>query len=166
MLVILSQATKPGIRTCNQIQYLGTVLYLYNILRQYGIFGVGDILLERLCDAVSDKVFRGRRPTQNFFSQYVAFQGGTLEFDKGRRSYKMVLASFHKKRLNAHHLSATAGFVNCHRQKCCYCWVFIWRKETKPATVTNREIMRSDAELAELPIVNVLDRLEGVVTPE
>ena len=34
-----------------------------------------SILLEHLCEVIGHRIFRGPRPTLNFFSQYAAFQG-------------------------------------------------------------------------------------------
>ena len=82
MLEILSQSTDYGLFLCNRSHYVGSLLHLYNCLRQVSAIAEETIILERLCDMMKQSVFKGRRPDRNFYSSYVLLLGGRLQFDR------------------------------------------------------------------------------------
>ena len=84
MLEILSQATDYGLLLCNRFQYVGAVLHLYNCLRQVGAIKKDEILLEKLCNLLEKVVFKGPKPDHNFYSRFIVFLGGKIEFDRSR----------------------------------------------------------------------------------
>ena len=87
MTRILARANLLGIYFCNIRQYIGVTLYLYNFLRQYDLIDEECILLEHLCDVMGHNIFRGPRPTLNFYSQYAAFQSLTYRSDPKSRTF-------------------------------------------------------------------------------
>lgn len=68
MTRILARATLLGIYLCNIRQYVGVTLHLYNYLRQYDLIDEECVLLEHLCNVMGHNIFRGPRPTLNFYS--------------------------------------------------------------------------------------------------
>ena len=94
---VLFQATDFGLFLCNRPQYVGSVLHLYNCLRQVGAINKETIILERLCNLMEQELFKGPRPDQNFYSNLLVLLGGRLEFDrkklrrkKGMQPYDML----------------------------------------------------------------------------
>ncbi len=85
MLSILSRAADCGVRLCNRGSDVGTVLHLYNFLRQFGYLETEDVLLERLCAVIGPAIFSGARPEQGFSSRYTLFLGGRLVFEGPRK---------------------------------------------------------------------------------
>ena len=49
MTRVLARATDLGTRFCKLMQYVGTTLHLYNLLRQIDIIEEESVLLEHLC---------------------------------------------------------------------------------------------------------------------
>ena len=97
MLEVLAEATDFGLILCIRFQYVGSVLHLYNCLRQVGAIDEEMIILERLCNLMEQAVFKGARPDRKFYSNFLVLVGGRLEFDrknlrrkKGIQPYDML----------------------------------------------------------------------------
>ena len=188
---IRSQATGLGLRLCNRMQYLGTVLHLYNMLRQYDAIDEETIVLEKLCTVVTQGVFSGSRPDCNFFARYAAFMGGRLSFDRSKRhkpnpngeicpccgdrakpsngadrNWRITMPKHCTKQLISHHISAFDGLHCCRFQHGCHCWPHVWHGLEKGKNVTAKQISQARDELSVHPCASILDHLEGVVGAE
>lgn len=96
MTSILARATSLGTKSCNESQYVGVVLHLYNLLRHFELIEEESVLLEHLCETIGHNIFRGPRPSTNFYSQCVALQGATLQFDKKTRKRQIGFSHIKK----------------------------------------------------------------------
>lgn len=188
---ILSRATGLGLRLCNRKQYLGTVLHVYNMLRQYDAINEETIVLEKLCTAIAQGVFSGSRPSCNFFAKYAAFMGGRLSFDRSKRhkpnpnnelcpccgdkikpwngadrNWRITMPKYSSSRLDSHHISAFGGLYECQFQYGCDCWPHVWHGLEEGKTVTEKQTSRAREELSVQPCASVLDHLERVVGAE
>lgn len=95
-----------GLRVFSYRNYLGSVLHVYNVLRQFT--GVESIpLLENLCTLFEDILFPGGRPSRNFKVCYVRYMGGRLRFKSHKTDHK---SGYHSMVIPAHTAKATAGF--------------------------------------------------------
>ena len=188
---ILSRATGLGIQLCNRNQYLGTVLHLYNMLRQYDAIDEEAILLEKLCVVVEQGVFSGSRPDCNFFAKYAAFMGGRLSFDRSKRqkrntdgefcaccgdriepsngadrNWRITMPKHYSKQLYSHDISTFDGLYCCNFRHGCHCWPHVWHGLKKGKNATDKQISQVRDELSAHPCASILDHLEGVVRAE
>ena len=166
MTRILAKATTLGILFCNIMQYVGVVLHLYNLLRQYGLIEEETVLLEHLCDVTGHNIFRGPRPTINFFSQYAAFQAMTYNFDHKSRTFAFGESNIHRRRFNSHSLSVMTGLNQCGCQPFCNRWGPVWRGIDKRSRLTNEGVEKTADQIASHPLVCVLEPLESIVRSE
>lgn len=186
---ILSRATDLGLRLCNRGQYLGTVLHLYNVLRQYDAIDEETILLEKLCAVVAQGVFSGSRPDCNFFAKYAVFQGGRICFDRSSkrhiqdeicsccgnkiepsigayRNWRIRMDKRSTKQLDSHDISSFHGLHRCSFLPGCHCWPHIWHGLSKGKNATDKQLSQVRDELSVHPCASILDHLEGVVGAE
>ena len=166
MTRILAKATTLGILFCNIMQYVGVVLHLYNFLRQYNLIEEENVLLEHLCDVLGHNIFRGPRPTLNFFSQYAAFQAMTYNFDHKSRTFAFGESKIHRRQFNSHSLSVMTGLNECGCQPFCNRWGPVWRGIDKRSRLTNEGVDKTADEIASHPLVCVLEPLESIVRSE
>ncbi|CAD6585577.1 MAG: hypothetical protein ASARMPREDX12_002061 [Alectoria sarmentosa] len=163
---ILSRATDLGLRLCNRMRFVGTVLHLYNMLRQHDAIEEETIILEKLCAVLAQGVFSGSRPDCNFFAKYAVFTGGRISFDRSKRhkpnpngeicpccgekidpsngadrNWRITIPKYSTKMLYSHDISAFDGLYGCH-------------------------FRHARDELSVHPCASVLDHLEGVVGAE
>ncbi len=95
-----------GLRLFSYRTYVGSVLHVYNVLRQFT--DLQSIpLLENLCDTFSDIIFPGGRPCRNFKACYIRSMGGRLRFNSHTSDHK---SGCHSMAIPAHTAKATAGF--------------------------------------------------------
>lgn len=190
---ILSRATGLGLRLCNRFQFLGTVLHLYNMLRQYDAIDEETIILEKLCAVVAHGVFSDSRPECNFFAKYAVFMGGRLSFDRSKRhksnpngarcaccgdkidpsngadrNWRITLPKQYEytKQLNSHDISTFDGLYSCQFRHACHCWPHVWHGLDKGKNVADKHISQVRDELSAHPCASILDHLEGVVGAE
>jgi hypothetical protein len=106
MLEMLETLFYYGLRLFSYRHYVGSVLHVYNVLRQ--VTGFQPIpLLEELCNTFNDILFPGGRPSRNFRACCVRYMGGRLQFnphasDHRSGSYQMAIP--------VHAAKAVAGF--------------------------------------------------------
>ena len=75
-----------GLRLLAYTSYVGTVVHIYNVLRQMNDFA-SIPLLDAYCDQdLSELFFPGGKPTKRFHTSYIRYQGGRLSFHKSRES--------------------------------------------------------------------------------
>lgn len=188
---ILSRATGLGLRLCNQKHYLGKVLHLYNMLRQYDATDEETVVLEKLCAALAQGVFSGSRPDCNFYAKFVVFTGGRLSFDRSKRhkpnfddeicpccgdkceprngadrNWRITMPKHYSEQLNSHDISAFDGLHICQFRHGCHCWPHVWHGLDKGKNVTEKQISQVRNELSVHPCASILDHLEGVVGAE
>lgn len=188
---ILSRATALGLRLCNRMRFLGTLLHVYNMLRQYGAIEEETIILENLCKVVAQGVFSGSRPDCNFFAKYAVFMGGRLSFDRSKRhkpnpngekcpccgdkidpsngadrNWRITIPNHYAKQLNSHDISAFDGLYCCRFQHGCHCWPHVWHGLDKGKNATDKQLSQARDELSVHPCASILDHLEGVVGVE
>ena len=166
MMRILDEATTLGILFCNVMQYVGVALHLYNLLRQYDLIEEETALLEHLCDVLGHNIFRGPRPTFNFFSQYAVFQAMTYNFDHKSRTFAFGESKFHLRRFNPHTLSVMTGLNACGCSPFCNRWGPVWRGIDKRSRLTNEGVDKTADDIASHPLVCVLEPLESIVRSE
>ena len=166
MTRILARATLIGTLFCNIWQYVGVVLHLYNLLRQYGLVKEETILLEHLCDVMGHTIFRGPRPTVNFFSKYAAFQAMTYKFDHKSRQFAFGESKTCVRQFGPHNLSVMTGLNDCCCRAFCHRWGLVWRGIDRRSRATNKGIERTAEQIASHPLVCVLDPLESIVRSE
>ena len=166
MTRILARATLIGTLFCNIWQYVGVVLHLYNLLRQYDLVKEESILLEHLCNVMGHTIFRGPRPTLNFFSQYAAFQAMTYKFDQKSRKFAFGESKTCIRQFGPHNLSVMAGLNDCGCRAFCHRWGLVWRGIDRRSRVTNDGIKRTAEQIASHPLVCVLEPLESIVRSE
>lgn len=188
---ILSRATGLGLRLCNRMRFVGTVLHLYNMLRQHDAIEEETIILEKLCAVLAQGVFSGSRPDCNFFAKYAVFTGGRISFDRSKRhrpnpngeicpccgekidpsngadrNWRITIPKYSTKLLYSHDISAFDGLYCCHFQHVCKCWPHVWHGLDRGKNVTDKQISQARDELSVHPCASVLDHLEGVVGAE
>lgn len=188
---ILSKAMALGLQLCDRMQYLGTVLHLYNMLRQYDAIDEETVVLEKLCTVVAQGVFSGSRPDCNFFAKYAASIGGRLSFDRSKRhkpnpngelcsscgdrhepsngadrNWRITMPKHSIRQLNSHRISTFHGLHDCQFQYECHCWPHVWHGLDKDKNVTEKQISQVRNELSVHPCASILDHLEGVVGAE
>lgn len=86
MLEMLWQATDYGLLL--GLEYVDSVLHLYNCLRQVGALSKESIILERLCNLLEQAVFERPRPDRKFYARFVVQRGGRLQLDRRRMHRK------------------------------------------------------------------------------
>lgn len=163
---ILARATNIGTLLCNRSQYVGIVLHMYNLLRQFHVIDTESVLLDNLCEVINHNIFRGPRPTRKFFSQYAAFSGAALEFDKKTRTHSMAIGSVLKRHLHPHRLSAFNGLNDCACKPRCNCWAPVWYGINAHHDISNKGVDKTAAQINSHPVVCVLEPLETVVRPQ
>ena len=95
-----------GLRLFSYRNYLGSILHVYNILKQFA--NAESIpLLENLCILFEDILFPGGRPARNFQACYVRYMGGRLQFKSHKKDHR---SGCHSIVIPAHTAKATAGF--------------------------------------------------------
>ena len=95
-----------GLRLFSYRNYVGSVIHVYNVLKQFT--GLESIpLLEESCRAFCDVLFPGGRPERNFKACYIRFMGGRLRFNSHASDHK---SGCHSMAIPAHTAKATAGF--------------------------------------------------------
>ena len=166
MTRILAKATDLGILFCNIWQYVGVVLHLYNLLRQYDLIDEETVLLEPLCDIMGHNIFRGPRPTLNFFSQYAAFQAMTYNFNHKSRTFAFGESKIRPRQFNEHTLSVMTGLNECGCQPFCNRWGPVWRGVDKRSRLNNEGVEKTADQIASHPLVCVLEPLESIVRSE
>ena len=166
MTRILARATLIGTLFCNIWQYVGVVLHLYNLLRQYGLVEEENVLLEHLCNVIGHTIFRGPRPTLKFFSKYAAFQAMTYKFDHKSRKFAFEESKTCVRKFGPHNLSVMTGLNDCGCRTFCHRWGLVWRGIDRRSRATNDGIKRTAEQIASHPLVCVLDPLESIVRSE
>lgn len=165
MTRILARATNIGTLFACIDQFVGVVLHLYNFLRQFDLINEESVLLENLCDVVGHCIFRGPRPTLNFWNHYAAFQGIARDFDKESRTYSVGVSKTKKKRLFPHGLSIMSGLNDCSFNPCCHRWDPVWWGSDKHRQVT-KAVQRTADKISAHPLVCALEPLESNIRPE
>lgn len=95
-----------GLRLFSYRHYVGSVVHVYHILREFT--GFRSIpLLEQIRDTFNDVLFPGGRPSRNFKSCCVRYMGGRLKFKPDSSDHK---SGSHHMVVPAHTAKATAGF--------------------------------------------------------
>ena len=166
MTRILARATLIGTLFCNIEQYLGVVLHLYNFLRQYDLVEEESILLEHLCNVMGHTIFRGPRPTNNFFSKYAAFQAMTYKFDHKSRKFAFGESKTCIRQFGPHNLSVMTGLNDCGCRAFCHRWTLVWLGTDRRSRATNDGIMRIAEQIASHPLICLLEPLESIVRSE
>ena len=96
-----------GLRLFSYRHYVGSVLHVYNILRE--CTGLQPIpLLENLCNAFSDILFPGGRPSHSFKACCFRYMGGRLRFNPHMSDHR---SGSHRMCIPARTAKATAGFA-------------------------------------------------------
>lgn len=95
-----------GLRLFSYRHYAGSVLHVYNILRECTGFQPIS-LLEQLCETFSDILFPGGRPTRSFKACCFRYMGGRLKFNPNASDHK---SGSHKFCIPARTAKATAGY--------------------------------------------------------
>ena len=95
-----------GLRLFSYRHYVGSVLHVYNALRQLTGFNCIP-LLEELCNTFNDILFPGGRPRRNFRGCCVRFMGGRLRFNPHASDHR---SGSHQMAIPAHAAKAAAGF--------------------------------------------------------
>ena len=166
MTRILARATHLGINFCNILQYVGVVLHLYNLLRQFDFIDEEAVLLESLCDAIGHNIFRAPRPTDGFFSKYAAFQKMTYRLDTKTKRHIFRDTKTRLSRMHPHSLSVMTGLNSCNFSRFCHRWGPVWRGIDKRSPISNNELQRTADQMAAHPLICMLEPLEAIVRPE
>ena len=82
MLGMLHQGAVLGMVLCSRRYYVAALLHMYKLLRRLGVVDKEAMLLENLCTALFQSVFKGQHPQQNLVTQFAFFAGGRLQFNK------------------------------------------------------------------------------------
>ncbi|KAL9595761.1 MAG: hypothetical protein Q9219_006259 [cf. Caloplaca sp. 3 TL-2023] len=93
-----------GLRLVTYRSYMGSVMHMYNVLRQLHDF-TSIPVLESLCEHLAELFFPGGRPKQKFKNCYVRYLGGRLRFHAKARHQN----GCHGLVIPAHAAKATAG---------------------------------------------------------
>lgn len=95
-----------GLRLFSYKHYVGSVLHVYNMLRE--LMNFQEIpLLEKLSMTFADILFPGGRPIRRFKASYMRFSGGRLRFNVKGSHHR---SGSHDMAIPAHAAKATAGF--------------------------------------------------------
>ena len=95
-----------GLRLFHYRNYVGSILHMYNVLRQFtGIVAIP--LLDQLCVTFDHVLFPGGRPNRNFKACYMRYLGGRLRFHSSTSAHKSGCHSFI---IPPHAARAAAGF--------------------------------------------------------
>lgn len=78
MVWMLSQANDYGMVLCNRFRHMGSVLHLYNWLRQLDLIEKNQVLLEKLCEMLQAQIFQGPPPKRDFFDKWADYVGDRL----------------------------------------------------------------------------------------
>jgi hypothetical protein len=111
MLEMLELLFYHGLRLFSYRHYVGSVLHIYNALRECTGFETIP-LLEQLCTSLGEILFPGGRPKRNFKACCFRYMGGRLRFNQHASDHK---SGSHKMCIPARTAEATAGF-NLHRE--------------------------------------------------
>lgn len=163
MTRILAGGTQLGLLFCNISQFVGVVLHLYNLLRQFDLSDEEDLLLEPLCDLTSHDIFRAPRPKDKFFSHYAAFQGMTYRQHQKTRAFFFGQSKFHERRIHPHSLSVMTGLNDCGFRIYCNQWRPVWCGIDKRSRLNNDGLERIAQQIDAHPLVCVLEPLESLV---
>lgn len=106
ILEMLESLFYYGLRLFSYRHFVGSVVHVYNILRECTNFQ-SIPLLETLCDKFSEILFPGGRPTRSFKACCFRYMGGRLRFDSHASDHK---SGAHKMWIPARTARATAGF--------------------------------------------------------
>ena len=106
ILEMLHALNYYGLRLAAYKSYVGSVVHIYNVLRQFA--GLGPVqVLEDLCNSFDDLFFPGGRPCRNFKACYLRYIGCRLRFHSKHGNHK---SGCHSLAIPAHTAKATAGF--------------------------------------------------------
>ena len=95
-----------GLRLVAYKSFMGSVVYIYNVLRQFA--GLGPVqVLEDLSSTLDDLFFPGGRPFRNFKASYLRYMGCRLRFHSKSSGHR---SGCHSLAIPAHTAKATAGF--------------------------------------------------------
>lgn len=94
-----------GLRLFSFKTYVGSVLQVYNILRQFTNMAAVP-LCDRLIETFAHALFPGGIPSRNFRTCYIRYLGGRLHFDNHKSKHR---SGCHSMAIPAHAASATAG---------------------------------------------------------
>ncbi|KAL8840318.1 MAG: hypothetical protein Q9170_001402 [Blastenia crenularia] len=94
-----------GLRLVAYRSYVGSVVHMYNVLRQLDDVEVIPVL-ESMCEGLEDLFFPGGRPKRTFRNCYVRYLGGRLRFHGQARHQN----GSHGLAIPVHTAKATAGF--------------------------------------------------------
>ncbi|KAL8933478.1 MAG: hypothetical protein Q9211_005759 [Gyalolechia sp. 1 TL-2023] len=101
-----------GLRLCAYRSYVGSVVHMYNVLRQ--LHDLAPIpVLEALCEQLAELFFPGGRPRKSFKNCYVRYMGGRLRFHAKARHQN----GCHGLVIPAHAARANAGFRSVEEEK-------------------------------------------------
>ncbi|KAK5698696.1 hypothetical protein LTR97_006344 [Elasticomyces elasticus] len=104
-----------GLRLFSYRNYVGSVLHMYNLLRQ--LSSLEEIpILEHICRAFEQTFFPGGRPNRHFRACYTRYRGGRLHFDSHSSSHKN---GCHSVRVPVHTARATSGMGKRAEMKDC-----------------------------------------------
>ena len=95
-----------GLRLFSYKTYVGSVLHVYNILRQFTDMAAVP-LCDRLIGVFAHALFPGGIPSRNFKTCYIRYLGGRLHFNTHKSKHR---SGCHSMAIPAHAASATAGF--------------------------------------------------------
>lgn len=95
-----------GLRLFSYRHYVGSVVHVYHVLREYCGFEPVP-LLEQLRDTFNDVLFPGGRPTQNFKACCLRYMGGRLKFKSDTSDHR---SGSHHMVIPAYTVKTTAGF--------------------------------------------------------
>lgn len=95
-----------GLRLFSYKTYVGSVLHVYNILRQSTDLAAVP-LCDRLIGTFAHALFPGGIPSRNFKTCYIRYLGGRLHFNTHKSKHR---SGCHSMAIPAHAASATAGF--------------------------------------------------------
>ncbi|KAL8934321.1 MAG: hypothetical protein Q9216_005970 [Gyalolechia sp. 2 TL-2023] len=101
-----------GLRLFAYRSYVGSVVHMYNVLRQ--LHDLAPIpVLEALCEQLAELFFPGGRPKRSFKNSYVRYMGGRLRFHAKAKHQN----GCHGLVIPAHAARANAGFSSAGEAK-------------------------------------------------
>ncbi|KAK3629730.1 hypothetical protein LTR56_017849 [Elasticomyces elasticus] len=104
-----------GLRLFSYRNYVGSVLHMYNLLRE--LSSLEEIpILEHICQAFEQTFFPGGRPNCHFRACYTRYRGGRLHFDSHSSTHKN---GCHSVRVPVHTARATSGMGKRAEMKDC-----------------------------------------------
>ncbi|KAK3625765.1 hypothetical protein LTR22_023419 [Elasticomyces elasticus] len=104
-----------GLRLFSYRNYVGSVLHMYNLLRQ--LSSLEEIpILEHICQAFEQTFFPGGRPNRHFRACYTRYRGGRLHFDSHSSTHKN---GCHSVQVPVHTARATSGMGKRAEMKDC-----------------------------------------------